>query len=133
MNCQYCFEDIVSENSIYTPSNNNFDDNNLFPICYDCVIYQKNNKVNQFISQLRKEDCLATIKRMLNSGIPLNFDDNIEYFLYPFKDEKILSSYFSIDQIEKVKEINKKLLDLLSSLEDETISEKINTILDQFF
>jgi hypothetical protein len=126
--CEYCYEDFNQLNKVFTSELKDY----LYNICSECLKYQKINKINHFVSTLRKEDCLATIKRMLNSGIPLYLDENINIF-YLSDNTSISSSYFEKERINEIIDINKKLKNLLQEFNDEIILEKINHILDQFF
>lgn len=76
MYCPYCYEDLDKVNKVFLSESKDCH----YPICLNCLIYQKANKVSQFVQTLRKEDCLATIRRMLNSGVPLRLDENIDIF-----------------------------------------------------
>lgn len=126
--CEYCYEDLNENNGVFLSQSSHV----FYNICKDCLMYQKNNRVNGFVTLLRKEDCLATIKRMLNSGIPLCIDEGVDTF-YLSDNTSISNSYFQGEMMDKIKEINKKLKGLLDTLNEEKISEQINQILDQFF
>ena len=93
MECIICYEEINEENKVIT------DKNNIYEYCFTCVQYLKNTKINKFIEDFKKEDCLASIKRMIRKGIPFMVDDKN---LFIYHKNKNISFLTSTDIIKKI-------------------------------
>jgi len=119
MECIICYEEINEENKVIT------DKNNIYEYCFTCVQYLKNTKINKFIEDFKKEDCLASIKRMIRKGIPFMVDDSKLFLFYQGKDISFLSSN------EKILDINDKLNDILN-LKDDFIKDEALKIINSF-
>ena len=118
LECIVCCNDINEEHKVIT------EEHKIYEYCLTCVQYIKNTKINKYIEDFKKEDCLASIKRMIKKGIPYKVDDlNLFY-----KNENI--SYLTTDEnIQKIKNLNKELINL--ELEDDFIKEEALKIILQ--
>jgi hypothetical protein len=122
MECTICCEEINDINKVIT------DKNNIYEYCFTCVQYFKNIKINKFIEDFKKEDCLASIKRMIRKGIPFMVDDSKLFLFYQGKNISFLSS---TENIKKILDINEKLKDILN-LEDDFIKDEALKIINTF-
>jgi hypothetical protein len=71
----------------------------------------KETKILNFINDFKKEDCLASIKRMLESGIPTKMD---------------------IKDTEKITEININLKEILLKYDEYDMKEEAVKIISTF-
>lgn len=114
MECIICCEEITDSNKVITEKDK------VYEFCLNCVCYIKDTKINKYIKDFEKEDCLASIKRMIKKGIPFMVDDN-KLFIY-HKNNNI-SFLTSTDIIKKIIDLNYKLIRTLD-LEDDFIKEE---------
>lgn len=114
MECLICCEEINDDNKVVTEKEENYH------FCLNCVCYIRETKINKFIKDFEKEDCLASIKRMIKKGIPFMVDDN-KLFIY--HKNKNISFLTSTDIIKKIIDTNCKLLCTLD-LQDDFIKEE---------
>ncbi len=114
MECLICCEEINDNNKVITEKDKNYD------FCLNCVYYIQDTKINKFIKDFEKEDCLTSIKRMIRKGIPFMVDDKN---LFIYHKNKNISFLASTDIIKKIIDTNCKLLSTLD-LEDDFIKEE---------
>jgi len=114
MECIICCEEIDNNNQVIT------ENDKIYDFCLNCVCYIKETKINKFIKDFEKEDCLASIKRMIKKGIPFMVDDNK---LSIYHKNKNISFLTSNEIVKKIIDINYKLIDILD-LEDDFIKEE---------
>jgi hypothetical protein len=121
MDCSICYNEIQISNQIYN-------NDEKLDICRDCLFSMKNQKL-KFVNNFIIEDCLKSIKRMLEKGIPFVILDNYDN-LYDF-DKNEVNNIYSNDKKDKIVECNKELKEILNYNQDH-IKEKAIEIFEKF-
>ena len=62
--CNVCYEDFSKSDPIVEFLVNH--ERIYSPLCYSCVMYMKNKRLDDYIDNFIKEDCQASLKRMLH-------------------------------------------------------------------
>jgi hypothetical protein len=99
IDCCICYNEIFESNLVFHKSE-------IINTCKDCINLFKNEKKN-FINKFMIEDCLKSIKRMVNNGIPIYVLENYEE-LYDNDNREINNIYTYIEK-ERIIECNKKI------------------------
>lgn len=121
--CLICYSELLKDNTLKIDGDQNYN------ICFNCVRYQLDNKVKDWIISLKNEDCEATIIRMLSSGIPLQLDKDVKKFYF---NKQIISGYFFKEQdITKIIIINQELKELKDKIKEIDFEQKLNLILNK--
>jgi hypothetical protein len=124
MECFICCEEINDNNKVITEKDK------VYEFCLNCVYHIRDTKINKFIKDFEKEDCLASIKRMIKKGIPFMVDDN-KLFIY--HKNKNISFLTSTDIIKKIIDLNYILINTLDLNDDFIKDEAIKLIYKTFF
>lgn len=121
MACSICYNEIQSSNQVYN-------NNEKLDICKECLLSMKEQKL-KFVHTFIIEDCLKSIRRMLEKGIPIVILDNYTD-LYDI-DKNELNNLYSGYMKEQILECNKKLKDIANKDEID-IKEKALEIFKKF-
>ncbi len=121
MECLCCMEDLDDTIKVIK------EDSDVYMYCYKCILIIKETKILNFINDFKKEDCLASIKRMLESGIPTRVD--IEDIFY---NNENISFIRDKKDSEKITEINIKLKEILLKYDEYEMKEEGVKIISTF-
>lgn len=121
MDCSICYNEIQIINQV---CNNN----EKLDICKECLLSMKEQKL-KFVHTFVIEDCLKSIRRMLEKGIPLVILDNYTD-LYDI-DKNELNNLYSGYQKEQILKCNKELKEIADKDETE-IKQKALEIFRKF-
>jgi len=140
INCIICYDDFDETNKLQyypnTDTNVNTDTLIDFPYCIGCVNYEIDNRWSLYIESLKKVDCGAALKRIIEKGpitwysIPeINDGKSIKKFKLNNKDFSGMLKYLpSIEIIEQLNDKLTKLLPILSGMNTTNFSpETIST------
>lgn len=126
--CQSCYNKLDNSNRLFY-----YDDNmdyHVYNYCLGCTQYLKSNLITNYITELKREDCIVSLKWMLNNGIPYKLDENIDELI--INDKRISTNL--ADDIEHIININDELYSLylkLEYIEKNEIKYKIESILNK--
>ena len=69
-NCIICYDDFDESNKLQYYSNTDTDTDTItdFPYCLECVNYEIENRWSLYIESLKKVDCEAALKRIIEKG-----------------------------------------------------------------
>ncbi len=142
--CAVCYDDIVLETEVLYQLN--IDDQwKPFQYCKECVLFLLNSQWDVYISGLRKADCEASLKKLIERGPPSRFrdariEDGNELHQFKCNSDIISSALPNCMDDEKMVLLNTKLKELLPLLSDNIGEQKyedfdymnsINKLLDE--
>lgn len=121
MECLCCMEDLDDSIKVLKQ------DSNVYMYCYKCILIIKETKILNFINDFKKEDCLASIKRMLESGMPTRVDKEDIFY-----NTENISFITDKKDTEKINKINIKLKEILLKYDEYHIKEEGVKIISTF-
>lgn len=113
--CKCCYDSLNPDNFVLYKSNSN-SKWEPFHYCESCITNMLRDMWRQYLESISKQDCKATLKRILLKGPPVNFRE-------PGLDEEVYSFYF------KGSEQSAKLEGSLTGREREKMVEEQQIIL----
>lgn len=127
--CTSCLDNLNSYNCL-----NYYDDDMklfIFKYCIDCTTYLKSNLLKNIVYEIKKENCIKSLKRKLVSGLPQKLDENVDEL---FNRHKKISTLLIEDE-ECIKSINDNLFALslkLESMDTNELNKSLDYILKEF-
>ena len=75
--CALCFDDITKDNYAFYNDNEELPNSEWIPCkyCSACIQDSLDNQWSIYVQQLKNETCVATLKRLIEDGPPINFRD----------------------------------------------------------
>jgi len=111
MECVCCYEEIKKNQYLFTEKKE------VYSYCLDCFSTLKKEKRN-YVHKILAEDCLKSLKNMLNKGIPLLVIDNENKI---FHEDRDINSVYADEYISIIQEINEELKKISELYTDDSI------------